>query len=312
MRLHSRQVKASFWDDPDLLRLHRDARFLFEGLWALADDSGCVYDDPFIFKTKLFPSPVDADLTVERLGELRDELVRSGMLVPYEAEGKRCLFITHFHEHQTLKNPGAPEVPLPPWIKWTPSENRYRSGTYTVSTPYSDAKESEAAPTDTEPSQYSDSTVTDQAPTLEPKNPGTLDKKPLVCSGEPNHTTDMPPNRPRNDYPDDFEAFWQAYPRKKEKRKAFKAWKARLREDKELTPDQLVEAARNYAAECAARGTEPEFIKHGATFLSKDRPFEEYLQVMPSALSRASPDNGASRIAARARHYIMRRGGATA
>lgn len=158
MRLHNRQVKAAFWDDPDLLRMPRDARFLFEGLWALADDSGCVYDDPFIFKTKLFPSPMDADLTVEKLAEYRDMLVATGMLIPYTANGKRCLYIKNFHEHQSIRHPAAPEVPLPPWVQWEASEQSRRSGQYYVS-----------PPTATVVSQYSDDTDTQQPPTLNPK-----------------------------------------------------------------------------------------------------------------------------------------------
>lgn len=136
MRLHNRQVKASFWEDPLLLRLPRDARTLFHGLWHLADDSGCLEYDTFAFKTFLFRSPLDADMTVERLEELTEMLIAEERLIPYQVGRKRCLFIRHFHDHQSLRSPGPPEVPLPPWIKWEPSTEKQRSGRYIVDDPF--------------------------------------------------------------------------------------------------------------------------------------------------------------------------------
>jgi len=135
MKLHNRQIKASFWTDPDLLQWPRDKRWFYEGLIQLADDSGCLEDSPFAFKLHLFPSPVDADITVERITEWVNELVEQRKLVRYVAEGKQCLYLTNFHKHQSLRSPAEPEVPLPPWIKYTPSPKSRRSGTYVVNAP---------------------------------------------------------------------------------------------------------------------------------------------------------------------------------
>jgi len=101
MRLHNRQIKATFWTDPDLLQWPRDKRWFYFGLVQLADDSGCLEDSPFAFKIHLFPSPLDQDITVEVIARWRDELIAEGKLVPYEVEGKRYLFITNFHKHQS-------------------------------------------------------------------------------------------------------------------------------------------------------------------------------------------------------------------
>jgi hypothetical protein len=139
MRLHNRQVKAEFWEDSKLLRLPLVARVLFQGLFHLADDSGCVEHDPFAFKMRLFRSPLDADITVDRLADYTKQLIGAGLLIPYEAGGKPCLFITHFHRHQTLRSPGRPVVPLPPWVQWIPSETKHRSGAYAVGGPFEQA-----------------------------------------------------------------------------------------------------------------------------------------------------------------------------
>jgi hypothetical protein len=79
---------------------------------------------------------------------------------------------------------------------------------------------------------------------------------------------------PREDYPPEFEAFWAAYPRKVEKRAAFRAWRARVRE--RVPPEDLVRAASRYAA--AVAGTEPRYIKHPSTFLGPNRPYEDWLK----------------------------------
>ena len=72
-----------------------------------------------------------------------------------------------------------------------------------------------------------------------------------------------------------FDSFWAAYPRKTEKRAAFKVWNTRLKEG--AKPDDLIMAAKNYAAECEKEGREPKFTKQAKTFLGPSRPYEDYL-----------------------------------
>lgn len=78
-----------------------------------------------------------------------------------------------------------------------------------------------------------------------------------------------------SDYSCAFEEFWEAYPRKKEKAKAYKCYKARLADG--FSEDELMTAVKRYAAECKARRTEAQYIKLGATFLSASTPFLDYL-----------------------------------
>lgn len=78
-----------------------------------------------------------------------------------------------------------------------------------------------------------------------------------------------------NEYTEDFLEFWNEYPRKVDKGAAFKQWKARLKEG--VSPNDLILAARNYAAMCKQLNTEERYIKHAKTFLGVSRSFEEYL-----------------------------------
>lgn len=115
-RLRNRMVKADFWTDPELLRWPLGKRVFYQGLWAAAEDSGCLEDDPFGWKLQLFPSPVDAELSTGVLESWRDELIACGKLYPYEADGKRYLFIRTFHQHEHPRNPQRPDLPLPAWL----------------------------------------------------------------------------------------------------------------------------------------------------------------------------------------------------
>ena len=144
MRLHNRQIKASFWTDTELIReLPLEGRLFYLGLIQLADDSGCLEDDLLAFKIMLFPG--DASITEDVLSEYRKTLVRLGKLIPYFADGKDCLYLKNFHKHQTLRTPSAPEVPLPPWIQWEPYPSNDRAGKYIVDTP-TDAEKAAVEP----------------------------------------------------------------------------------------------------------------------------------------------------------------------
>jgi hypothetical protein len=133
-RLRNRMVKAEFWTDAELLRWPRDKRFTYQGLWALAEDSGCLEDDPFGWKLLLWPSPVDVDITVESLTTWRDELVTARKAIPYEADGKHYLYLTRFHHHEKPRNPQSPNLPLPAWVSWEQNADDPRKGKYVETT----------------------------------------------------------------------------------------------------------------------------------------------------------------------------------
>lgn len=78
-----------------------------------------------------------------------------------------------------------------------------------------------------------------------------------------------------NKYTCAFETLWNAYPRKKEKARAYKSYKARLQDG--YSEDALLLAVKRYADECRANRTEDKYIKLAATFLSANTPFLDYL-----------------------------------
>ena len=134
MRLHARLVEPGFWSDIEFAGSFGPLeRHFYLGLIQLADDSGCLADSVLEFKAKLYP--VDFDITPAQVQGWRDHLAAAGLVVPYCAGGKRCLYLANFARHQKKRYYDAPEVPLPPWVRWEPYPTAAHRGTYTHSAP---------------------------------------------------------------------------------------------------------------------------------------------------------------------------------
>jgi hypothetical protein len=135
MKLHNRQIKASFWTDTDMIRnFSLEERLFYIGLWQLADDSGCLENDPYAFKLFLFP--LNEEVTIENLNDWTTKLIEKQKLISYHTQGKDGLYLANFHKHQTIKNPQPPEVPLPSWITWKPYKSNPRTGRYEIKAPH--------------------------------------------------------------------------------------------------------------------------------------------------------------------------------
>ncbi len=90
---------------------------------------------------------------------------------------------------------------------------------------------------------------------------------------DPNHTEKRKtkPSPPRSAHgPDRFEEFYAAYPRHVDRKDAERAWSKAI---KTHPPDQLIDAAKRYAAAC--RGKDAKFIKYPATWLNKGGYLDE-------------------------------------
>ena len=75
-----------------------------------------------------------------------------------------------------------------------------------------------------------------------------------------------------NGYTDDFENFWRTYPRRIEKKSAFKAWKTALKSG--ATADEIIAGAARYAKYRA--GEPARFTKHPSTWLNRGCWEDEY------------------------------------
>lgn len=102
----------------------------------------------------------------------------------------------------------------------------------------------------------------------------------------------FPPPTATYDEPEGFAEFWEAFPRKRDKKDAVKAYRAAL---KTHTPAQILHARDAYLAECKAEGREPRHICYPAGLLR--RKLDDYLEV-PVKRERPAPvcpEHGAER-----------------
>lgn len=83
-------------------------------------------------------------------------------------------------------------------------------------------------------------------------------------------------NEKKDIYNAQFLKFWSIYPRKVDKKKAYKCYQTRLKEG--FSEEELMQAAQNYADECKKENRDSKYIKHPSTFLGVDTPFTEYLK----------------------------------
>jgi hypothetical protein len=76
----------------------------------------------------------------------------------------------------------------------------------------------------------------------------------------------------------DFETWWRQYPRKEGKFPASKRWLKMTEDERQMAFDALPK----HIAAWKARGTEPEFIPYGSTWLNQRR-YEDEIE-MPAAV----------------------------
>ncbi|MFZ6813564.1 hypothetical protein ACO0K3_03785 [Undibacterium sp. Rencai35W] len=90
----ARNIKPGMYKNEDLAECSIWARYIFPGMWMLADREGRLEDRPKRIKGELL-----AYDTVE-VEPLLAELEKFGFIVRYEAEGQRFIQIVKFSEHQ--------------------------------------------------------------------------------------------------------------------------------------------------------------------------------------------------------------------
>lgn len=113
--MRRRMLNPDFFTDPDIVAsLNAYGRLLYQGMWCVADDSGCFELNPLLLKMKILPG--DQDITTEDIQKYLEKLIDLKKIITYEVDGKKYGWLKNFHKHQTLNKPNSPSVPLPSWI----------------------------------------------------------------------------------------------------------------------------------------------------------------------------------------------------
>lgn len=96
--MRARNIKPGFYRDEDLADLPLLARFLFPGLWLLADCEGRLEDRPKRIKAELLP--YDDDVSIGTVHDCLQKLADGGFIRRYEAEQSRYIEVINFKKHQ--------------------------------------------------------------------------------------------------------------------------------------------------------------------------------------------------------------------
>lgn len=91
----ARNIKPGLYKNEDLAECSIWARYIFPGLWMLADREGRLEDRPKRIKAELLP------FDTKDVEPLLAELMSAGFIVRYEVDGVRYIQISKFSEHQT-------------------------------------------------------------------------------------------------------------------------------------------------------------------------------------------------------------------
>ena len=215
----SRNIKPGLYKNEELAECSIWSRYLFPGLWTIADKSGRLEDRPKRIKADLLPFD---DKNVE---PMLQELAQKGFILRYTANGQKYIQIIKFDKHQ---NPHFRESPstIP-----APTDEQKSLG---LLTHYDDVKASGFS-----------AMQSDESPRLN------ADGKPVEPRASPGLGTDKARPSPADSLiPDSpitalsksrrinlngaFIQFWTAYPRHEAKGQAEKAWIS-------LKPDQALE-----------------------------------------------------------------------
>jgi len=115
--MRRRMLNPDFFTDPDIVaNLDAYGRLLYQGMWCVADDSGCLELNPLLLKMKVLPG--DETVSIDDIRDYFDKLIELNKIITYKVDGKEYGWLKNFHKHQSLNKPNAPSVPLPKWITW--------------------------------------------------------------------------------------------------------------------------------------------------------------------------------------------------
>lgn len=261
-----RTIKPDAFTSDSLSSVPRGTRWTFAGLWTYADDAGRGRDDARLIKAALYP--IDDDTTLHDVADDLNMLHRIGAICRYEVGGRGYLHMPKWG-HQRINRPTPAKSPP------CPSHEGGTSGELVPDDPY----------------------VTDHAPltesSLSPQGGKGRERKGMEgisCA---------PADADGAKGDESFEAFWDAYDKKKDRKRAEQKYRLALKK-RGVTPDLLLTAATAYVKSQRAKGKHPEYTKNADAWLNgecwNDEPEQAPIAKRPPHVSQlhASPPPGLS------------------
>jgi len=264
-----RKIEPAFWTDEKMSLQEPDVKYL--ALYLLSSPhsnaAGCYY---------LPPGYACADLgwTIEQFTQAIKKLEDIGFAL-YDVQA-RVVFLPNYLRHNRPENPKSLQT-IQNALAFLPHCELTEQAIATIQELYPNffRTTSELKPNQnrTETEQLPNQTPHEKEIEKEIEIENEKDKKHMCVSTKEDKKSFT--------YSEDFENFWSIYPRRIEKRRAYRAWQARLKEG--ILSGLLITCAQNYEKYVRLRGTEERYIKHPATFLGPDHPYEDWKEPPPDS-----------------------------
>ena len=265
-----RSIHPDQWTDEQFVSCGPEARLLALGIRTFADDNGILPHSPMRWKMQVFPAD---PITKAQIEGLVDELVESGQVMLYEADGKPYAAIRNFTKFQSPRKPSY-VYPVPQWwgtngysTRKSSEEVRNQYGTGSVPVHDGGGKGEGGGKGKGEGKGEGEG----DPPTTPPTDP--------VTSTTPQRESSSAraKARPANGAID-FDPFKAVYPKRAGShrwQRAYQAANARMGEGS--TFREMVDGAERYATHfCEVLGkVGTEYVMQAATFLGSDRHFLE-------------------------------------
>lgn len=154
--MRARNIKPGLYKNEDLAALPIEARWLFSGLWLLADCRGRVEDRPRRIKTEIFP--YDEAVSAAKVHTLLQQLHDGGFIQRYGVGQYQYIQVTNFEKHQNphkQEREKGSQIPDPPRVDAVPVYNgtkpevpQTKTGSGSVITPIDNGVKPEVVPVD--------------------------------------------------------------------------------------------------------------------------------------------------------------------
>lgn len=283
--MRARNIKPGFFRNEALGECSIEARMFFIGMWCIADRRGRLQDRPKKIRAEVMPYDlIDAEPLVQQLEQ-------NGLIVRYEVDGEKYIWIRNFWKHQsphhTEKDSEYPACPCE--AEEIPETN--------VSTPLNNSERTVKEPL------YNEE-VTDKASLCSPLDsliplfPDSLEKEKENGDSDFDLQSEKPnvekKTKPATQAPDKeqikagFQEFMQIYPECPQRRSYFAPRSARDAPSqaqknwencvikRKIPIDTILHAARAYADQCRAKGTPEEFVIFPSNFLGQQQKWADY------------------------------------
>lgn len=282
----NRILKESITTSDTINELTPEEEVFFYRLLVVCDDYGRMDARPSILRAKCYPLRLDS-VSEDDIKSWLNKLVKVGLIKLYiGSDNKQYLQVVTWDKHQQVR---AKRSKYPEPVEYIEGNDRSNN-----------ADDSNMISSDIKCNQMN--AYVPENPNPNPNtNPNTNINTHMCAAANAAVCVSIPAEKlsdtledggaqfkktGKDGFTQEFEEFWEYYPRQIEKKRAFRAWKARLREG--VDPEILIQACKNYAAYCTKQGLEQRYIKHASTFLGPDKPFEEYINGPPETVQQES------------------------